>query len=455
MKFHTFKLLAFTFLCIVVLAACSSEDQEQQQTMAEPPMPAASEQKEAPPAEPSPLEQALTEEAELMFYITSNGVSEEDFLDQYGSKIIENFPHYTVKYTEQESGANTLEGMIASNNKVDIMISSIGLTPAFLLKFNMQQDISDLITKYDYDLERLEPSTIEIQRQLANGGIYGLPFSTTSMALFYNKDLFDHFAVDYPRDGMTWDELYELARTMTRTEDGRNYRGLTFAFQHALFLNQYSAQHIDPETNKADFTSENFTKAFENMARFYRIPGNELPNHRFSLSNQQNPFYQDQTIAMLITLSGVGRNFADHVNWDVVQIPELPELPGVGPQSYPTYMYITNMTDHRDAAFQVLTYMTSDEFQEWNIRRGNPSILKDQSKIIAYFGADEGIYEGKNIDSLLPKRFAEPTMKTEFQPIADQEILAALGEYSAGKDLNTVLREAAERADAQILVELQ
>src|SRR5690606_14302568 len=107
------------------------------------------------------------------------------------------------------------------------------------------------------------------------------------------------------------------------------------------------------------------------------------------------------------------------------------------------------------AAFQVLTYLASEEFQEWQIKTGVPSVLKDQSKIAHLFGRDEGFYQGKNIGALLPEKFASPTMKTEFQPIADAEILKALNDYSTGKDVNTVLREAAERTDALIAAELK
>jgi hypothetical protein len=84
------------------------------------------------------------------------------------------------------------------------------------------------------------------------------------------------------------------------------------------------------------------------------------------------------------------------------------------------------------------------------MKEGVPSVLKDQSKLIGNFGVNEPFYKGKNIKSLLPAKFAAPTMKTQYQAIADKEILAALGEYTAGKDINTVLREAAERTDKEI-----
>jgi multiple sugar transport system substrate-binding protein len=74
------------------------------------------------------------------------------------------------------------------------------------------------------------PTTIDIQKGFADGGTYGMPVSTTSGALFHNKDLFDKFGVPYPKDGMTWDVLYELAKKMTRNEGGVQYKGFTFSF---------------------------------------------------------------------------------------------------------------------------------------------------------------------------------------------------------------------------------
>jgi multiple sugar transport system substrate-binding protein len=396
---------------------------------------------------------AAEEPTELVFYVTNNGWTEDKFMESYGDPIRKKFPKYTIKFYPQKDG-KTFEQAIATNQTIDILISSVGLTPAFLLTYNVQSDISDLIKKYNYDLNRLEPSTVEIQRQLANGGIYGLPVTTSSAALFYNKDLFDKFGVSYPKDGMNWDELYELAQKMTRNDGGQQYKGFTNAFQHLMFLNQLSAPHLDSKTFKALYTADNFKRAFENYARFYKIPGNDLPKNKFTLGGQQDPFYKDQTVAMFMTLSGAGKTYQNLLNWDVVQVPFFKDKPGVGAQSYPNYFYITSTSKHRDAAFQVLAYATSDEYQEWLMKDGVPSVLKDQSKLISSFGINEPFYKGKNIKSLLPAKFAAPTMKTQYQAIADKETLAALGEYTSGKDVNTVLREAAERTDKEIAAQL-
>jgi len=384
--------------------------------------------------------------AELVFYVCVNGWTEQQFMDTYGNEIKKKFPNYTLKFIPQKD-AQTLQAVITSGQTIDILISSIGLTSNFLLAYSMQDDISDLIKKYNYDLSRLEPSTVDIQRQLAGGGIYGLPASTTSGALFYNKALFDKFGVPYPGDGMTWDEAYELAETMTRTDNGQQYKGMTMSVQHLMQLNQLSAPHIDSKTSKAVFTGDAFRQAFQNLSRFYQIPGNGLIDGKYSLASQQEPFYKEQNVAMFAALSTTARVFKDAVNWDVVQLPTFAEKPGVGPQSYPTYFYLAKGSKNRDAAFQVLSYVTSEEFQDFMVKGGYSPILNNQSRIMQHFAADDKFLAGKNVKSLLPAKFADPTEKTQFQAIADKEMLAALVDAAGGKDINTALREAEERAN--------
>lgn len=393
--------------------------------------------------------QVSEQPTELVFYVTINGWNDQQFMDTYGTQIKKKFPNYTLKFIPQKD-AQTLPGVITAGQSIDILINSIGLTSNFLLAYDMQYDISELIKKYNYDLSRLEPSTVEIQRKLAGGGIYGLPVSTTSGALFYNKSLFDKFGVPYPKDGMTWDEAYELAKKMTREEKGQQIKGMTMSVQHLMQLNQLSAAPIDSKTSKAMFTSDAFRQAFGNLSRFYKIPGNGLIDNKYNLVSQQESFYKEQNVAMFAALSTTAKQFKDLVDWEVVQLPTFKEKPGIGPQSYPAYFYISNSSKNKDAAFQVLSYVTSDEFQNYFVKEGNSSILKDQSKIIKDFAANDKFVSSKNIKSLLPVKFADATEKTKFQTITDKEMLAALVEVAGGKDENTALREAEERANKAI-----
>lgn len=69
------------------------------------------------------------------------------------------------------------------------------------------------------------------------------------------------------------------------------------------------------------------------------------------------------------------------------------------------------------------------------------------------FAADVPYAQGKRMQAMRPNAYAEPTLKTKYNGIANKELLAALEAYHKGTDVNTALRDAAERNDKQVLGE--
>lgn len=384
----------------------------------------------------------LEQPAELYIYLTSPNT----FLEEYREMLVEQFPNYTLHFLNAESD-QPIESLVTDQQQIDLIVSSVGLTSRFIFEYEFQTDITDLIEKYDYDLERIEPTSIEIQRKFADGGIYALPMATSTLTIFYNKDIFDKFATGYPADNLTWDELYSLAQSMTRTDEGVNYKGMNMAFTHGMLMNQYGAVFVDPETNTSLFEEQAFRDAFLNMARFFQIPGNEIANNSFSVGVQQNEFYKDQIVAMYLTQVEAANVYKDLLNWDVASVPV---HHGVGPQTYPYYFYLTATSKQRDAAFQVMAYMTSDEFQNYVVRTGTLPILKESTEIFENFGKNEAYFEGKNLKAFLPERFADPSVTTRYQDIANVQVNAALNSFVSGTDVNTALREAGEAVNQLI-----
>jgi multiple sugar transport system substrate-binding protein len=405
------------------------------------------------------VQEAKNEPVELTFFnINSQGITQEQFMEEYGNMISKRFPNFSLKNITNPKGntADNLNQLVTAGQTFDILISSIDLTAKFLIPMGLQNDIGDLIKQTKYDLNKLEPSAVESQKLMANGSIYGLPVYNSTAVLYYNKDLFDKFGVAYPKNGMTWDDLYDLARKMTRTEGGVQYKGLTIDMIHTLTVDALSTPWVDIKTYKSQLAEESFIRAFKNLVRFFQIPGNELPGSAYGQGKQLDAFIKDKTSAMLLGMNNVALNkIQDNVNWDVVQLPYYTDKIGTGPQPYPTYFYISSNSQHRNAAFQVLDYVTSDEYQMEENRKGILPILKDTSKYISEFGSESPFFKGKNIKGFIPGKLAEPALKTAFDDEAKAQLNGQMiGDVANGKiDVNTALREAAERADKAIAEE--
>ncbi|CAH8718304.1 extracellular solute-binding protein [Paenibacillus melissococcoides] len=120
---------------------------------------------------------------------------------------------------------------------------------------NARGDIPDLYVMHQgYDmlkeLDMLEPLDPD-----GAGLLYGMPIEGTQRALYYNKAILDKFGVDYPRDGMTWDEILDLAKQVTAERDGVKYKGLSFG-HYSIPLTQFGVNGTDPETGEVLFTKE-------------------------------------------------------------------------------------------------------------------------------------------------------------------------------------------------------
>lgn len=405
-----------------------------------------------PEKEEEPEENLTPEEpVELIFY-SQVADYDETFTETFGNKIHEEFPH--IKVTHLPAGANKFADLVTTGQTIDVLFMSIGQADSLILH-DYQYDITELVEKYDYDLSRLEPSTIDLQRALAGGGIYGLPVFTNTVGLFYNRDIFDTFGVEYPPDGMTWPELYDLAEVMARSDGETQYYGLAMSSSANFIGSQYSPSYVDPETRKSAFTSEPFLKTMQLFTGVSNIRGNGLTAENWSLANQQKLFPEGRS-AMFLHLVVYGLSYyKDLFNWDVATYPEVPEMPGVGPQSYPSFFYVTQTSEHKDEAFQVIAYLTSDEFQNHLARRGMLPILKDSVASMAEFGAEVPYLQDKNVQALLPKQFA-PSQYTSVDIIRGQSLghshfFAAYQKVVLGlADINTALREEGEKLDQKL-----
>lgn len=393
----------------------------------------------------------------LTMHGTQSGLTEDVFKTQFGAFIEKKFPHVKINYLPSGGLAGVTRNTatyLAAGEKFDIVIASIGGTSGTVLNNSLQLDLTPHVQKNKFDLNTIEPSSLEIQRQLANGGVYGIPFKTTTLVLYYNKDLFSKFGVPLPTNSTTWDDVTEMTKKLSRTEAGVTYRGLTAAYWHMFFLSQKSVPVQDAKTYKALYTNDAYKKEMEFLTGFFRIPGNDWTTN--PSDEQMEREFVKGTSAMLVSLDDSWRlyKFPKELNWDMVRLPARKDAPGTGPQTYPQYMYVTNMSANKDTAFQVIASMASEEFQAYYTKLGNLPILKNSSSLMKQYAADVPEFTGKNKDIMWPK-FAAPIPVTKYLSLDSKYEPQIFTDIITGKkDINTALRDAAEAHDKDLAVQL-
>lgn len=424
-----------------VLAGCGNGQAEQSSQGGQTPA--------KPPAEP----------VTLTFFNPVNGVNTDRFNSEYGDAIRKKFPHITTKFIGVDTANKILlPERIAAGEQIDIMYTSVGMIHENVLKSGLAYDMSDLAKVQGLDLTKFEPSTIELIRQISSGALYGIPTANSYASIVYNKDLFDKFGEAYPVNGLTWDDLYQKARKLTRSDGGVQYRGFVASFNHLALTNQLAASFEDAKTEKSLINSETWRKHATNLARFYEIPGNEVTLASAALTGQNNFFIKDRIAAMYanvfpFTYLDPENAATKGMNLDAVSLPEYPDMKGTGSQSYPTFFSVTGMSKQKEAAFQVIAWLASEEFQTIQSRKGIQTVLKND-KVRSEFAKDLPYANGKNKDAFMPAKPASPsvvsinnsaeatTFMTYMHKIVSKELDVVTALRQAEEDMNKKIAEA-------------
>lgn len=84
-------------------------------------------------------------------------------------------------------------------------------------------DLTDYIEKdSSIDMSKYYEGVKDLYTR-SDGKIFALPKDHDTIALLYNKAIFDEYGVDYPTSDWTWDDMYEAAKAITEGSGGSIY----------------------------------------------------------------------------------------------------------------------------------------------------------------------------------------------------------------------------------------
>ena len=107
---------------------------------------------------------------------------------------------------------------IAAGDAPDIIQIGDDAVPMFVSKGGFLP-LDDYITgAYPFDTSIYLPGMLDPGKY--QGKQYFLPKDFSTIALYYNKKIFDEYGVDYPTDDWTWDDLLAAAQELTKDTDG-------------------------------------------------------------------------------------------------------------------------------------------------------------------------------------------------------------------------------------------
>lgn len=395
---------------------------------------------------------------ELTVYYMFSGLGREGFMNEIGNLIVKKQPNLTFKFLENEQGGNLagLQYLLTTKQDVDLIL---GTPPVFsdISEAGLDAYIDDLVQTYRFDLGTLDSEVLSVLYAAGNGELPGLPLKTIPLTILYNRDIFDKFGVDYLKDGMTWDQYYNVVRRITREDGGVTYKGFA---NHQMggytSNNQLSLPLIDAKTNKAALDTDRWKSYLENLLRFYQIPGIAMNADDLKASSgagAYTKFTKEQSVASILTYASnyPKKSAGIDMNWDAVQYPQFPEAPDTGSMPHMVFMALSSTSKHKEEAFKAMTAMTSEEVQLSLARIGVIPVLKNQQKVLEVFGTGTEDLKGRNVKGLIPRKYAAAVPYSKHTQMANGVLGGKLDSVILGsKDLNTALREAAEQVNLEI-----
>jgi multiple sugar transport system substrate-binding protein len=372
----------------------------------------------------------------------------------------EEFNRYITEPVKQKYPWITAERVVYTNNNLPDFVTR-GDTPDLIITNNINgmpqldelgllEPMDALIKKYNIDVAKIEDGAVEaVKSATGRPELVALPYTRNFSALYYSKDIFDKFATPYPKDGMTWEQAAELAKRVTRTDAGVQYRGLEPNVPERLGA-QLSLGLVDPKTNRALINSDAWKKVISQMAAIYQIPGNGSITTK---GKGQELFTKSRTLAMHADVNILFSAHLDEIsdfNWDMVSMPVWPQAPKAGMSPDEHLFVLSKTSKHKDDAMNVIATVLSDEVQLDMSKNGRTSIMKDP-KIRNAFAESLSFMKGKNIQAIFKTELAKPYDSTLYDTLAMAQLGTALKNIvTKGNDVNTALREAEETVNKQI-----
>ncbi|MFD2116191.1 ABC transporter substrate-binding protein [Paenibacillus yanchengensis] len=285
-----------------------------------------------------------------------------------------------------------MKQLVTGENPVDVVVMDYEMLPK-MYQDNLLQSLDPLIQRDKFDTSAIVPAVIEGIKAVGDNSLYALTPTFSSSALFYNKKFFSDLQIEPPTDNMTWEEVFNLARRITKvdSEDPR------FGFAFDMWANGDSARNMseyvsalqlayfDETADNMLVNSDRWVNAWElivNMNKENVFPTREYTDQLFNSEQNNentNPFLGDLFLSGKLGMV-IGQYYyvnelrlaADNasrvdgfemIDWDVVTLPTDAANPGASSGVYlQQLMGINAKAQNPDGAWDFIKFINGEDW---------------------------------------------------------------------------------------------
>lgn len=303
-----------------------------------------------------------------------------------------------------------MKELMNGDNPPDVVMINYDQLPD-LIENNMLQQLDPFIAKDKFDTSDIVPSVIEGIKSVGQGKLYALAPMFYSQVLLYNKKLFDDAGVEYPRDGMTWDEMFDLARRVSRGEGENRVYGFSFSpyassadnlfYEMSPYTAPLQLRMFNETADAMTVDSDQWEKVWSTIISLSKenifpkpIDYNEISRLKMAAGEggfnpfETNPFMsgkvamtigQTYNINELIQANKNAQNIKGYtpIDWDIVTMPTHPEASDIGGNIYLNgLMGINAKAQNAQDAWNYIKFINGEEWAKLRSRSVNQLVSR-------------------------------------------------------------------------------
>lgn len=283
---------------------------------------------------------------------------------------------------------------------------------------------------------------------------YAVPKDVDTIALWYNKTMFDEAGLAYPTADWTWDDVSEAAKKLTK-DDGSQY-GLAVrndnnqaGYYNLVYDN--GGYIINEDKTKSGWDDPKTIEAMKTLEGW--IKDGVMPSIETMSENGEDVLFQSGKAAMVLQGSWMVAAYRDNeytaANCDLVELPKNAET-GRRASVYNGLGWAAAANgEHTEEAWKLLEYLGSEEAQKKQAELGvTMSAYKETSDAWAK-SADFNLQAYLNMmDDMEIRPYSKTTVTWENE---DNEILKSV--YTGEKTMEEACKEMADQMNEKLAEE--
>ncbi|QNF28070.1 ABC transporter substrate-binding protein [Metabacillus elymi] len=374
---------------------------------------------------------------------------------------IEVKPIFQGTYEEALTKFNT----VAGTEDAPTIMQTFEVGTKYMIDSGHVQPVQKFIDEDKYDTSQWEENISNYYS--VDGEQYSMPFNSSTPILVYNKDAFKEAGLDPEKAPMTYSELKNAAKKLTKTEGGETsqygFSILNYGWFFEEMLAEQGGHYVDNENGR----SGNATKATFNdelgLNVFNLISDMHKEGTFFNVGQNWDDMraaFQSGKIAMYLDSSAGIKAMVDNSDFEVgasyLPIPDDADREGVIIGGASVWMSSGINEDKQKAAWEFMKYLTTPEVQaEWHVKSGyfaiNPAaydqdIVKEEWKKYPQLKV--------TVDQLSETKKGTATQGALISvfPESRQKVVSAMESLYQGMDPKKALDQAAEETNRALEV---